>query len=82
MRIFCKATSLPAVSRTELIELVDRTTPEDRLFLSAYLDHLASEADREHGRELDRRLESMRAGNEVSLEDARKLHDALAARGL
>ena len=70
------------MSHTELIELVDRTSPEDRLFFSAYLDHLACEADPEHGRELDRRLESMRVGNEVSLEDARKLHDALAARGL
>ncbi len=70
------------MSHTELIEIVDRTSPEDRLFLSAYLEHLSRAADPEHGRELDRRLESMRAGNEVSLEDARKLHEALAARGL
>ena len=70
------------MSHTELIEIVDRTSPEDRLFLRAYLEHLACEADPEQGRELDRRLESMRAGNEVSLEDARKLHEALAARGL
>jgi len=70
------------MSHAELIEIVDRTSPEERLFLSAYIEHLASAADPGHGRELDRRLESMRAGNEVSLEDARKLHEALAARGL
>jgi hypothetical protein len=70
------------MSHAELIEMVDRTSPEERLFLHAYIEHLACEADPEHGRELDRRLESMRAGNEVSLEDARKLHETLAARGL
>lgn len=56
------------MSRSELIEMVDRTSPEDRL--------------PGHGRELDRRLDAMRAGDEVSLEEARKLHEALAARGL
>ena len=76
------AASSPAMSHTELIEIVDRTSPKDRLFLRAYLEHLACEADPEHGQELDRRLESMRAGNEVSLEDARMLHEPLAARGL
>ncbi len=70
------------MSRAELIEIVDRSSPEDRLFLHAYIEHLARAADSEAGRELDRRLESMRAGNEVSLEEARKLHDALAAQGL
>jgi len=70
------------MSHVELIEMVDRTSPEERLFLSAYIEHLACAADPEHGRELDRRLEAMRAGTEVSLEDARKLHEALAARGL
>jgi hypothetical protein len=64
------------------MEIVDRTSPEERLFLGAYLEHLARVADPENGRELDRRLESMRAGEEVSLAEARKLHEALAARGL
>jgi len=70
------------MSRTELIELVDRTSPEDRLFLHAYIEHLARVDDPENGRELDRRLERMRAGHEVSFEDARKLHEELAARGM
>jgi hypothetical protein len=64
------------------MEIVDRTSPEERLFLGAYLEHLARAADPENGRELDRRLESMRAGQEVSLAEVRKLHEALAARGL
>lgn len=70
------------MSHSELIEIVDRTSPEDRLFLHAYIEHLARVDDPEQGAELDRRLESMRAGREVSLADARKLHEALAARGL
>ena len=71
-----------AMSRSELIEIVDRTSPEDRLFLHAYIEHTARAADPGHGRELDRRLDAMRAGDEVSLEEARKLHEALATRGL
>lgn len=70
------------MSRAELIEIVDRTSPEDRIFLHAYIEHLARAADSESGLDLDRRLESMRAGNEVSLEDARRLHDTLASQGL
>ncbi|HEV7403182.1 MAG TPA: hypothetical protein VGO11_09660 [Chthoniobacteraceae bacterium] len=70
------------MSHTELMKMVDETSPEERLFLGAYLDHLARAGDPEHGRELDRRLDSMRAGEEVSLDEARKLHESLAARGL
>ena len=64
------------------MQIVNRTSPEDRLFLHAYIEHLARAADPENGCELDRRLESMRAGNEVSLDEARNLHDALGAQGL
>lgn len=70
------------MSRTELIAIVDRASPEERLFLRAYIEHLSRLADPENGRELDSRLESMRAGNEVSLNEARKLHDTLTAQGL
>ena len=70
------------MSRAELIAIVDRTSPEDRVFLQAYVEHLARAADPESGRELDRRLEAMRAGKEISLEDARRLHEELAAKGL
>ncbi len=70
------------MSHAELIEIVNRSSPEDRLFLRAYIEHLARTADPEDGRDLDRRLEAMRAGDEVSLEEARKLHEALASRGL
>ena len=70
------------MSRAELIEIVDRTSPEDRLFLNAYLEHRNRADDPENGRELDRRLERMRAGHEISLDDAWKLHDELAAKGL
>jgi hypothetical protein len=64
------------------MEIVDRTSPEDRLFLHAYIEHLARAANPENGLELDRRLEAMRAGQEVSLEEARRLHDTLSEQGL
>jgi len=70
------------MSHSQLIEFVDRSSPEDRLFLHAYLEHVARASDPEYGRDLDRRLEAMRAGNEVRLEDARKLHEALVSQGL
>jgi hypothetical protein len=70
------------MSHAELIDLVDRSSPEDRLFLSAYLEHLARSSRPEEGRELDGRLDAMRAGDEVSLDEARKLHEALVAQGL
>lgn len=70
------------MSRAELMEIVDQSAPEDRLFLHAYIEHLARTGNPENGLELDRRLEAMRAGQEVSLEEARKLHDALSEQGL
>ncbi|MEI9897756.1 MAG: hypothetical protein WDN28_28845 [Chthoniobacter sp.] len=70
------------MSHAELIEIVNRSSPEDRLFLSAYLEHLARTSNPDDGRDLDRRLEAMRGGDEVSLDEARKLHEALASKGL
>jgi hypothetical protein len=70
------------MSRAELIAIVDQASPEDRLFLRAYIEHLARNSDPDNGRDLDERLEGMRAGTEISLEDARKLHDSLSAQGL
>jgi len=70
------------VSHSELIEFVNGCSPENHIFLQAYLDHIARTSDPESGRDLDRRLDAMRAGKEVSLEDVRKLHGALASQGL
>ena len=70
------------MSRAELIEFVDRSALEDRLFLQAYIEHISRESDPENGRELDRRLDAMRQGNEVYLDDVWKLHEALLAQGL
>jgi len=70
------------MSHSQLIEFVDQSSPEDRLFLRAYLEHLAKSFDPDYARDLDSRLEAMRAGDEVRLEDARKLHEALASQGL
>jgi hypothetical protein len=70
------------MSRAERIEIVNRSSPEDRLFLSAYIEHLAGISDPKCGQELDDRLEAMRAGEEVSLEVARRLHEALEPKGI
>jgi hypothetical protein len=70
------------MSHSELIEIVNRTSPEDRLFLSAYLEHLSRVSDPKSGQELDDRLEAMRAGEEVGLDEVRKLHETLASQGL
>jgi len=70
------------MSHAELSAIVDRSSPEERVFLRAYVEHLAQAADPESGRDLDRRLEAMRAGQEISLDDARRLHEELAAKGL
>lgn len=70
------------MSHAELIEIVNRSSPEDRIFLGAYINYLARTSGPKSGQELDGRLEAMRAGEEVSLEEARKLHETLAAQGL
>lgn len=70
------------MSVAELKTVVDNSTSEERLFLQAYLDHLAEQASPERVRELDRRWEEMNAGDKVSLAEARRLHEELQARGL
>ncbi len=70
------------MSRAELAEIVDNAPPADLIFLQAYLEHRARASNPENGSDLDRRLEIMRAGREVSLEDALQLHQELAARSL
>lgn len=70
------------MSRAELIAIVDQSSPEDRAFLNAYIEHVTRRDDAANGAALDASLERMRAGQEVSLEDARKLHEELAAKGL
>lgn len=70
------------MSRAELIAIVDQSSPEDRLFLQAYVEHLNRIADPENGRDLNRRLEAMRDGREVSLDDVKRLHEELSAKGV
>jgi hypothetical protein len=68
------------MSRAEIIAMVDQTSPEDRIFLQAYVDHLARSADSESGSDLDRRLDAMRAGKEFCLDDVRRLHEFAGSR--
>lgn len=70
------------MSRTELIAMVDQSSPEDRLFLQAYVEHLNRLSDPESGKDLDRGLDAMREGREISLDDVRRLHEELSTKGL
>ncbi len=61
---------------------VDAMTPSERAFVGAYLQHLARVDDPLHKARLGARMRRMDAGKKVSLEQARRLHHALAAEKL
>lgn len=70
------------MSVVELKKMVDQTTPEERMFLQAYLDHLARRDDPANAQDLTRRMKEMDAGKKVTLAQAKKLHQALLKQGL
>lgn len=70
------------MSVAELKKMVDQTTPEERLFLQAYLDHLARRDDPANAEDLFRRMKEIDSGKKVTLAQARKLHQALLKQGL
>ena len=72
----------PLVSRTELKSIVDRSSAEDRLFLSAYLQHLGARDDAAVKRELDETHREIERGKKVSLSQLKRLHSTLARAGL
>jgi hypothetical protein len=70
------------MSVAEIKQLVDKTSMEERLFLQAYLDHLARVEDPANAADLSRRMREMDAGKKVTLAQAKKLHEALVKQGL
>ena len=70
------------MSVAEIKQLVDKTSTEDRLFLQAYLDHLARVNDPANAADLSRRMREMDAGRKITLTQAKKLHEALVKQGL
>ena len=66
----------------ELKQGIEASAPEDRLFLAAYLKHLAQKDDPAYRAELARRRDEMGGGKRFSLEQVKRVHENLEAEGL
>lgn len=70
------------MSHAELKAVVDRSSVEDRLFLSAYLRHLASRGDVCMQGDLASAHREIEQGDKVNLRQMKRLHQTLAKSGL
>ena len=70
------------MSRRELQALVDRCPSEDRLFLTAYLQHLTTRDDAATQAELANSNREIIRGKKVSLPQMKQLHRTLSHAGL
>jgi len=70
------------MSRNELKAIVDRSSSEERLFLSAYLQHLATRNDPAVQAELANANREIARGRKVSLPQMKRLHRSLASASL
>jgi hypothetical protein len=61
------------VSTTELKQIVDESTAEERLFLQAYLDHLPRVNDPANAADLSKRMREMDEGKKVTLAQAKAM---------
>lgn len=66
----------------ELKQELEKTSPEDRLFLSAYLQHLIRQDDPAYQADLGRRIAEMKSGQAYSQAQLDRLLDNLEAEGL
>jgi hypothetical protein len=60
------------MSLSELKEMVDKATPEERLFLAHYLAHRRRTSDPERMAEISRRMSEMDAGKKISWADLKQ----------
>jgi hypothetical protein len=77
-----KANLDPTMSVVELKKVVDKSTPEERLFLEAYLLHLRRRDDPANAADLSKRMSEMDQGKKITLAKVKKLHQALVKQGL
>ncbi len=61
------------MSRAELKEIVDRSSPADRLFLTAYLHHLATREDPMLQADLAAAHAEIERGDKIDLRQLREL---------
>ncbi len=70
------------MSRNELKAIVDRSSAEERLFLSAYLQHLATRDDPATQTELTNAHREIARGKKVGLRQIKQLHRTLTSVSL
>jgi hypothetical protein len=70
------------MSRAELKSIVDRSSAEDRLFLAAYLQHVAARTDATLQRELADAHQEIESGGKVRLSGLKRLHTSLVRAGM
>jgi len=66
----------------KLKRTIDELTLEERVFVIAYLQHLARVDDPAHKARLGERLRRMEQGRKITLAQAQRLHEALEAEGV
>ena len=70
------------MSRNELKAIVDRSSSADRLFLSAYLQHLTTRDDPATQTELTSANREITRGHKVGLRQMKQLHRTLSSASL
>lgn len=65
------------VTRAEIKTTIDKMTDDERFFAAAYLEHLAQVNDPAYQRMLDERMKRMDAGQKITLEELRRVHQIL-----
>ena len=70
------------MSRNELQAIVDRSSAGERLFLSAYLQHIGSRNDPAVQTELANANREITRGHKVGLRQMKQLHRTLASASL
>lgn len=61
---------------------IEESTPEQRLFLAAFLKHLTRRDDPEYQKDLARLNQEIDEGKRFTLEQVKRLHETLTAEGL
>lgn len=70
------------MSTKELIRTVNRLKPNQRVFLAAYLKHVARVDDPAYRAELSRLNREIDEGKRFSLQQVKRMHAALEREGL
>jgi hypothetical protein len=66
----------------ELKTGIEQSSPEERLYLAAFLKHLGRKDDPAYRAELNRLNAEIDDGKKFSLEQVKRLHETLEAEGL